>query len=138
MGLSPENFTGLSCGEHCSKPEPGSDEARDPFFHHVDLLDMNGKVLRPMKYGDMLGLSVEVSEVEQGKIIEIVSDLKKILKNNAVHFQYKGYKQIGSFEEDGKNIIMITFKDIPKNELAKLGDAIGEISFNQYRQQGRA
>ena len=141
MGLNPENFNAFICGEYHSQPKEGSWESERQ-YHNGTLFNSEGILARHInrKNGVKLGLSVEVLVTptnQQEELNDITEDLQKILTGFRVSHTYKGFRNICT-RSDGMEIISITFKDIPTDELYNLGRAIGEIAENRHKQKGMA
>ncbi len=140
MGLNPQNYIALICGEYYS--EPGSYPPDQRHYHKIDLFNNEGKPARAVnrEKGDKIGLSIEVlvDPIDFRKELDnIEKDIKEILEKFNVGYSYKGYREI-SERSDGKKIVSVTFKDIEISDHRKLGKAIEKIAENRHRHHGRA
>jgi hypothetical protein len=131
MAFGNENckYGGFSCGEHHSIAQTPH-EKKNPHVHGGGLIDSSsGKLRRPInrEYGDRIALTIYVT----GDTSRVSEALQETLSKHGVGFKATGW------ENRGRHGKIITFRDIPAEQLPQLGKAVAEIERNQSMSRSR-
>jgi hypothetical protein len=120
------NYRGFACGEHNSIPKSAY-EKESPHAHVDGLIGLDGKLRRAIKseFGDRIGLTIRVTGDTSG----VSEALQRTLTEQGVSFKAVKWEDVG---REGK---IITFRDIPTEQLPQLGKAVAEIEQNRFRQR---